>query len=89
MRPKVGGGPLQRAQNNNNGETMLPETSKQAYENKLETSDFYVCGKKKKKKKQREREREYYTLHTHKYHPESRNIIIFILFFYVVWSFLY
>ena len=50
------------------------ETSKWAYENKPKTSDFSVCGKKKK-------ERDFYTLHTHKYHPESKNIIVFIIVF--------
>ena len=50
------------------------ETSKWAYENKPKTSQFSVRGKKKK-------ERDYYTLHTHTYQPESRNIIVFIIVF--------
>ena len=56
---------------------IVRETSKRAYENKPKTSDFSFRGRIKKKK----RERDYCTLHTHKYHPESRNIFVFIIIF--------
>ena len=55
------------------------ETSKWAYENKPMTSDFSGRGKNKKTKK-----KPLHFAHTHKYHPESRNVLNCIIAFIIV-----